>query len=88
MAKPWRRKSICLNVTCMYGYFVSTCRIMSKNCEVHLILIYLMFFFFQNNVPVYCPGLTDGSLGDMLYFHSFRSPGLVIDVIQGKCLLI
>ncbi|KAL5978326.1 hypothetical protein ACLOJK_029443 [Asimina triloba] len=36
-----------------------------------------------NNVPVFFPGLTDGSLGDMLYFHSFRNPGLVIDVVQG-----
>ncbi|XP_057964725.1 deoxyhypusine synthase isoform X6 [Malania oleifera] len=36
----------------------------------------------ENNIPVFCPGLTDGSLGDMLYFHSFRSPGLVIDIVQ------
>ncbi|OMO62111.1 Deoxyhypusine synthase [Corchorus capsularis] len=36
----------------------------------------------ENNIPVFCPGLTDGSLGDMLYFHSFRSPGLIIDVVQ------
>ncbi|KAK8595414.1 hypothetical protein V6N13_016785 [Hibiscus sabdariffa] len=36
----------------------------------------------KNNIPVFCPGLTDGSLGDMLYFHSFRSPGLIIDVVQ------
>ncbi|KAH6558608.1 hypothetical protein KP509_1Z054800 [Ceratopteris richardii] len=36
----------------------------------------------KNSIPVFCPGLTDGSLGDMLYFHSFRSPGLVIDVVQ------
>ncbi|KAJ1421058.1 DHS-like NAD/FAD-binding domain superfamily [Sesbania bispinosa] len=27
-------------------------------------------------------GLTDGSLGDMLYFHSFRSPGLIVDIVQ------
>ncbi|MCO5595132.1 hypothetical protein L7F22_049170 [Adiantum nelumboides] len=36
----------------------------------------------QNGIPVFCPALTDGSLGDMLYFHSFRNPGLVIDIIQ------
>jgi len=35
------------------------------------------------NIPVFCPGLTDGSLGDMLYFHSFRTSGLIIDVVQG-----
>lgn len=36
----------------------------------------------QNDIPVFCPALTDGSLGDMLYFHSFRSPGLIIDLVQ------
>lgn len=41
----------------------------------------------QNNIPVFCPGLTDGSLGDMLYFHSFRSPGLIVDVVQGMLLV-
>ncbi|KAL2321364.1 hypothetical protein Fmac_030333 [Flemingia macrophylla] len=37
----------------------------------------------ENNIPVFCPGLTDGSLGDMLYFHSFRNPGLIVDIVQG-----
>lgn len=41
----------------------------------------------QNNIPVFCPGLTDGSLGDMLYIHSIRKPGLVVDVVQGKLVL-
>lgn len=36
----------------------------------------------KHGIPVFCPALTDGSLGDMLYFHSFRNPGLVIDIIQ------
>jgi hypothetical protein len=38
----------------------------------------------QNNIPIYCPALTDGSLGDMIYFHAFRNPGLVIDIVQGN----
>ena len=33
------------------------------------------------NIPVYCPALTDGSIGDMLYFHSFKNPGLVVDLV-------
>lgn len=41
-----------------------------------------LYWAYKNNIPVFCPGLTDGSLGDMLYFHSFRSPGLIIDVVQ------
>ena len=35
----------------------------------------------QNNIPIFCPALTDGSIGDMIYFHSFRSPGLVVDIV-------
>lgn len=41
-----------------------------------------LYWAYKNNIPVFCPGLTDGSLGDMLYFHSFRNPGLVIDIVQ------
>ncbi|KZV36750.1 deoxyhypusine synthase [Dorcoceras hygrometricum] len=42
-----------------------------------------LYWAYKNNIPVFCPGLTDGSLGDMLYFHSFKSdPGLVIDIVQ------
>lgn len=35
-----------------------------------------------NKIPVFCPALTDGSLGDMLYFHSYRNPGLILDIAQ------
>ncbi|XP_057437348.1 deoxyhypusine synthase isoform X2 [Lotus japonicus] len=41
-----------------------------------------LYWAYKNNIPVFCPGLTDGSLGDMLYFHSFRSPGLIVDIVQ------
>ncbi|KAA8523220.1 hypothetical protein F0562_009643 [Nyssa sinensis] len=41
-----------------------------------------LYWAYANNIPVFCPGLTDGSLGDMLYFHSFHNPGLVIDLVQ------
>ena len=39
--------------------------------------------FDQNNIRVYCPSLTDGSLGDMLFCHAVRNPGLIIDIVQG-----
>jgi hypothetical protein len=26
----------------------------------------------KNNIPVYCPAITDGSIGDMIYFHSYK----------------
>lgn len=36
----------------------------------------------KNKIPVFCPALTDGSLGDMIFFHSYRNPGLVIDIVH------
>ncbi|CAB3360532.1 Hypothetical predicted protein [Cloeon dipterum] len=36
----------------------------------------------KNKIPIFSPALTDGSLGDMMYFHSVRNPGLVLDIIQ------
>ena len=41
----------------------------------------IYYWAYKHQIPVYCPGLTDGSLGDMLYFHSYKSPGLVIDIV-------
>lgn len=37
----------------------------------------------KNGIPVFSPALTDGSLGDMMFFHTFRNPGLVIDILSG-----
>lgn len=41
----------------------------------------VLYWAQKNGIPIYCPALTDGSLGDMLYFHSFRNPGLVVDIV-------
>uniref|UniRef100_A0A8D9F662 Probable deoxyhypusine synthase n=1 Tax=Cacopsylla melanoneura TaxID=428564 RepID=A0A8D9F662_9HEMI len=38
----------------------------------------------KNHIPIFSPALTDGSLGDMMYFHSFRNPGLICDILQGN----
>uniref|UniRef100_A0A7N0UUB0 Deoxyhypusine synthase n=1 Tax=Kalanchoe fedtschenkoi TaxID=63787 RepID=A0A7N0UUB0_KALFE len=40
-----------------------------------------LYWAYKNDIPVFCPGITDGSLGDMLYFHSYHNPGLVVDVV-------
>lgn len=34
----------------------------------------------KNNIPVFCPALTDGSIGDMIYFFKFKRPGFAIDI--------
>ena len=36
----------------------------------------------KNNIPVFCPAITDGSMGDMLYFSSFKRPDFKIDVVR------
>jgi len=36
----------------------------------------------KNKIPVFCPALTDGSFGDMLYFHSYKEPGFICDIAQ------
>lgn len=36
----------------------------------------------RNNIPVLCPALTDGSIGDMLYFHSYKRAGFVLDIAE------
>ncbi|XP_072980849.1 deoxyhypusine synthase-like [Typha angustifolia] len=41
-----------------------------------------LYWAYKNGIPVFCPALTDGSLGDMLYCHSVHNPGLLIDIVQ------
>ena len=33
----------------------------------------IYYWAYKNDIPVFCPALTDGSLGDMLFFHRFKS---------------
>lgn len=42
------------------------------------------YWAYKNDIPVFCPALTDGSLGDMLFFHTFKSSPeqLRIDIVE------
>jgi len=40
------------------------------------------YWCYKNNIPVFCPAITDGSIGDMFYFHSYKRPGFIIDIVQ------
>ncbi|KAA1133959.1 Deoxyhypusine synthase [Puccinia graminis f. sp. tritici] len=42
-----------------------------------------LYWAAKNKIPVFCPALTDGSLGDMLCFHSIKTDPnpLVIDIV-------
>jgi deoxyhypusine synthase len=39
------------------------------------------YWAYRNHIPVFCPALTDGSIGDMLYFHNYKREGLVLDIV-------
>ncbi|CAB4038710.1 Deoxyhypusine synthase, partial [Paramuricea clavata] len=36
----------------------------------------------KNQIPVFCPAITDGSIGDILYLHSYKNPGLILDLVE------
>ena len=40
----------------------------------------ICYWAYKNSIPVFCPALTDGSLGDMLYFHTFKSSPQILDI--------
>lgn len=40
------------------------------------------YWAYKNDIPVFCPALTDGSLGDMMYFFSYKRPEFSVDIVQ------
>jgi len=42
----------------------------------------VLYWAATNDIPVFCPALTDGSIGDMLYFHSYKRPGFTLDTAR------
>jgi deoxyhypusine synthase len=39
------------------------------------------YWAWKNNIPVFCPALTDGAIGDILFTNSFKND-LVIDIVK------
>ncbi len=42
----------------------------------------IYYWAWKNQIPIYCPVITDGALGDNLYFFSFKHDDFVLDVAQ------
>ncbi|CAM9924558.1 unnamed protein product, partial [Heterosigma akashiwo] len=40
----------------------------------------ICYWAYKNNIPVFCPAITDGSIGDMIYFHMYKRPEFVVDI--------
>lgn len=42
---------------------------------------FIFYWVAKNDIFCYCSALTDGFIGDMLYFYLYKNLGLVIDVV-------
>ncbi len=42
----------------------------------------IYYWCWKNKIPVFCPAITDGSIGDMIYFFKSKNPGFKIDVAE------
>ncbi|MBS3072104.1 deoxyhypusine synthase [Candidatus Pacearchaeota archaeon] len=42
----------------------------------------IYYWAYKNKIPVYCPVITDGALGDNIYFFSFKHSDFVIDIVS------
>ena len=40
----------------------------------------IIYWATKNNIPVFCPALTDGSIGDMISFFKYENPGFKLDI--------
>ena len=40
----------------------------------------IIYWASKNNIPVFCPALTDGSIGDMISFFKYENPGFKLDI--------
>ncbi len=42
----------------------------------------IYYWCYKNNIPVYCPAIMDGSLGDMIYFYRFKNKNFKLDIVE------
>ncbi len=42
----------------------------------------ISYWAYKNNISVFCPAVTDGSMGDMAYFFSYEHPEFKIDIVR------
>jgi len=42
----------------------------------------IYYWCFKNNIKVYCPAITDGSIGDIVHFFMYKNPDFKIDMAK------
>merc|ERR1719336_1013057 len=40
------------------------------------------YWCYRNNIPVFCPAITDGAVGDVLFFQSFKDDSFILDTAR------
>ncbi|XP_033500108.1 deoxyhypusine synthase-like [Epinephelus lanceolatus] len=40
------------------------------------------YWAYKNNIPVFCPALTDGAIGDQFYLFSQENPDIMLDIVE------
>lgn len=48
-----------------------------KNCRESV-----WYWCYKNNIPVFSPAITDGAVGDVLYFLSYKHEGFILDIAR------
>ncbi len=64
------------------GFYWSPSKMIHKMGECINDKSSICYWAWKNDIPVFCPAITDGSIGDMIYFHSFNKEGFVVDIAQ------
>lgn len=47
----------------------------------------IYYWCYKNGISVFCPAFTDGALGDVMYFDSYREDGFIVDINRDLRLL-
>ncbi|MEM4648166.1 MAG: deoxyhypusine synthase, partial [Candidatus Pacearchaeota archaeon] len=43
----------------------------------------ICYWAYKNNIPIFCPTLTDGAIGDMIYFYNaYKKRNIKIDIVK------
>ena len=42
----------------------------------------IYYWAWKNKIRVYCPALTDGAIGDNIYFFKFKHPDFIVDIAE------
>jgi deoxyhypusine synthase len=42
----------------------------------------ICYWAWKNKIKIYCPAITDGALGDNIYFFKYKRPGFKVDVAE------